>query len=148
MSTTLNTPKKSRKAKGLSRKGVKRDPKFTALENAIVNDGISHGMTKALAIKQVRAWENAGLTPEQVAGVLQTGEGIDLGVKSVTGDAFDKADATMHANFVHTGKTAKTVSDLGDSQADGPTPEDLDALMALLGAGDAEGDDDNDRDDR
>jgi hypothetical protein len=134
MSTATKTPKKS-----LARKGVARDPKFTTLENAIISDGVSQGVSKAIAIATLRAWENAGVTPEQIAAVLRSGEG-NSAVKGLGKP--QASDAATESKF------GPTMHAATDSLASGNNPgdDDLDALMAAMGSGrSADDDDDDDR---
>lgn len=48
-----------------------RNPKLTALEERIVQDGVNHHVSRALAIKTVREAEAAGLSAEDIAKMLQ-----------------------------------------------------------------------------
>jgi hypothetical protein len=121
MATLTKTKKKS-----IKRAGVTRHPKFSALEQAIIADGVGVGQTKALAIKALRDWESKGLDPETIAGALRFHDHAkDLG-------AAKKTDEDSMNKFI----AAKTPSN----------DTDLDAMLSQLMSESGDNEDQEDED--
>lgn len=102
------------KKKSLKRNGVSnRHPKMTALENQIVQNGVDAGVSKVLAVKQLRTWENQGDTPEEIAE--------RLGVTTSTGQTVDSD-----------GPSAPVQPDKLDDLLAAIQPDELDDLLAAM----------------
>lgn len=84
------TATKPRSTKLHRAKATGRHPKFTTLETAIILNGVSQGTSKALAIRQLREWENSGQSPEEIAE--------RLGIDTSTGQPTEKPDVTPAAS--------------------------------------------------
>ena len=117
MSTTKTATKK--KTTHRVKPAASRSKAFTDLENKIIQDGVDHGVSKAMAVNQLRQWEKDGETAESIASRLRV-------------------------NGEEVGKPSKTLGNLtpGEKQAD------IDAMLDGLFGESAEDADDDDEDDK
>lgn len=69
---------------GRVKPAAKRGEKFTALEQKILQDGVSDHVSRAIAVNLLRQWEKNGWTPEEIAANFRIAAQAE-GRKSVLG---------------------------------------------------------------
>ena len=98
-----------------------RHPRFTELEKQIIQDGVDHGVAKALAVNMLRQFEAEGRTPEQIAEQLRVN---DLAVDGTPSKALGKPTGAPQGDPL--------MPTAGDDAPSGDAEPDIEALLDQL----------------
>ncbi len=127
----------------LKRAGKARDPKFTAIEKAIIADATNgSGWTKAAAIAWLRKLENAGADPNVIAAGLRYDE-IHEGRQATK--ALGKEQPGDEAAYQQISDLMNQINSTLSPDSPEASEADVDALMEALGGFDDADDDDDPR---